>query len=126
MFGDSRSWLLEMLYVPVRSVFQQLVPLLQVVNAAIGLAVVVAAVAGRPRAHSSAVPEWVNPAAPPSKSVEKTVVGAKPVAQAGGGGGSQIRRLHEVSVPPLALLPSSRRSSVQVPPASSPSNQLRR
>ncbi len=96
------------------------------VNAARGLAVVVAAVAGRPRAHSSPVPECVKPASPLSKSVVNTVCGVKPGAQAGGGGGSQMRRLQAVSVPPLALAPSSRRSSVQVPPAFSPSNQERR
>ena len=106
-----------------RSVFQQLTPLLQVLNAATGLAVVVATVAGVPSSHSSAVPECVKPAAPLSKSVVNTVVGVKPAAQVGGGGGSQTRMLQAVSVPPLAPAVSSRRSRVQVPPAFSPSNQ---
>jgi len=102
MLGERRSCELLTLYVPVRSVFQQFTPLLQVLKPATGLAVVVATVAGKPRAHSSAVPECVKPAAPLSKSVLKTVCGRKPGAHAGGGGTSQIRRLQDVSVPPLA------------------------
>lgn len=109
-----------------RSVFQQFTPLLHELNAAIGFAVVVATVAGRPSSHSSWVPECVKPAAPDSKSVVKTVVVVKPAAQVGGGGGSQMRSAHDVSVPPLAPAVSSRRSRVQVPPASWPSNQERR
>src|SRR4029453_6165591 len=104
----------------------QFTPLLHVVNAATGFVVVVAAVAGRPSSHSSWVPGCVKPAAPLSKSVEKTVCVTKPGGHAGGGGGSQTRMLQEVRVPPLASAVSSRRSRVQVPPAFSPSNQPRR
>ncbi len=89
-------------------------------------AVEVAAVLGSPRAHWSPAPEWVKPAAPLSKSVANTVVGTNPGAHRGGGGASQMRRLQEVSVPPWVFVVLSRRSSVQVPPASSPSNQPRR
>jgi len=59
MTGDSRSWLELALYVLSRSVFQQLLPLLQVV---IGMKL------GSPRSHSSAVPEWVKPPSSSSKS----------------------------------------------------------
>ena len=67
MTGENSSWVLEMLYVSSRSVFQHLLPLAQVLRGG---------KLGVPYSHSFWIPICVNPSVPLSKSVLKTTLGA--------------------------------------------------
>src|SRR5512132_3815583 len=118
MAGERRSWLLFGWYSATRPVLKHFVPLLQ---PTIGVEF------GVPRCHESSTPEWVKPPALASKSVTYTLPKWVPGGQLGGGGigGSHTVRLHPFNVP-LDWTDFSRITSVQVPPASSPSNQLSR